>query len=119
MNKIFSNPVFISILDSYGDQTGFILLDKALATAKTGIINPDYLTSAANSALEMVQKYNLFNLGVVDANDIHLLKLVTSGILYTNNIQDQTLLSNIVKFGNVLSEANQMAGYALGMILGK
>lgn len=117
MNKVFSNPVFISTLDTYGDTTGFILLDNALAAAKAGQVNPDLITSAANSALAMVQKYNLFNLGVIDSNDLYLLRLVTSGVLYTNNVQDQTLLSNIVKFGDALSEANKMAGYALNMIL--
>lgn len=117
MNKIFSNPAFVSLLDNYGDMTGFITLDRYLSTVRFGTPNPQLLTSYVTDVLNLANKYNLFNVGILDQSDLHILTLVTSGILYTNNVQDQTLLSNITKFSNAISEANKMANYVLGMVL--
>ncbi len=119
MNKIFSNPAFISLMDTYGDMTGFITLDKCLANAKLGIMDTNALTNAVNTVVALTNKYNLFNLGIIDQNDLYMMGLVTSGMLYTNDAKDQTLLSNIVKFGDAINAANNVAGYALNMIFGK
>lgn len=118
MNKIFSNPMFISLLDNYSDMTGFITLDRYLNINRgAGMVNPQLLTSYVTECVNLAHKYNLFNVGILDQNDLHILTLITSGILLTNNVQDQTLLANITKFTNTIAEANKMANYVLGMIL--